>query len=176
VPVRVRNFPLNRVRNAGQSNPDRSLTETWVGPGRISTAFDGFEAGDRMYLSREIEPAGPVLQRRRFARVEIQCRARIRIGTRQYAGYIHNISRGGAKLRTISPIRKLGAVILRLPDLPPLSCRLRWTDAYHAGVMFEIPIPAAEFRQWAKTRSALWQDEWAEADFVELAELDLRPA
>lgn len=66
---------------------------------------------------------------RRFPRHEIQCRARIRIGTRHYAGYIHNISRGGAKLRTITPIRKLGRVVLRLPDLPPLQCRLRWTDA-----------------------------------------------
>lgn len=125
-----------------------------------------------MYLSREFERSEPVLQRRRFARVEIQCRARIRIGPRQYAGYIHNISRGGAKLRTISPIRRLGVVMLRLPDLPPLSCRLRWTDSYHAGVMFEIPIPAAEFRQWAKGRSALWQADWAEADLTEFPEFD----
>jgi len=125
-----------------------------------------------MDLSGKFEPAERVVQRRRFARVEIQCRARIRIGPRQYAGYIHNISRGGAKLRTISPIRKLGVVMLRLPDLPPLSCRLRWTDAYHAGVMFEMPIPAAEFRQWAKSRSASCEDDWAEADFAVFPEFD----
>jgi hypothetical protein len=35
------------------------------------------------------------------------------IGSRHYAGYLHNISRGGAKLRTITPIRKVGAVLLR---------------------------------------------------------------
>jgi hypothetical protein len=64
----------------------------------------------------------------------------------------------GAKLRTISPIRKLGTVILRLPDLTPLSCQLRWSDAYHAGVMFEMPLPEAEFRQWAEGRLSLLLD------------------
>lgn len=106
-----------------------------------------------MYLADGFELSRSRVQRRRFSRLNIQCRARIRIGTRQYAGYIHNISRGGAKLRTISPIRKVGAVILRLPDLRPLRCRLCWADAYHAGVMFEIPLTAKELRLWAEDRS-----------------------
>jgi hypothetical protein len=93
-------------------------------------------------------------RRRRFKRLEIQCRARIRIGKRQYAGYLHNISQGGAKLRTISPIGRLGNVILRLPDLPPLKCRLRWTNAYNAGVSFELPLTRSEFVEWTEARSA----------------------
>ena len=125
-----------------------------------------------MYLSREIEPAAPVLQRRRFARVEIQCRARIRIGTRQYAGYIHNISRGGAKLRTISPIRRAGAVILYLPDLPPLKCELRWTDFYNAGVAFKMSLSASEFRDWAQSRLTFPAGhEGLECTFTELPDL-----
>jgi PilZ domain-containing protein len=75
------------------------------------------------------------------------------IGTRHYAGYLHNISQGGAKLRTITPIRKLGSVLLRLPDLPPLRCTLRWTDAYNAGVAFELAISHADLAEWAKSRS-----------------------
>ena len=91
-------------------------------------------------------------QRRSFPRYQVQCRARIRIGNRQYAGYIHNISRGGAKLRTITTIRKVGSVILRLPDLPPLRCQLRWTDSYNAGVSFELVLPSNELRRWAAER------------------------
>src|SRR6478609_8514626 len=109
-----------------------------------------------MYLSDPSERVEPLLQRRRFSRLEIQCRARIRIGDRQYAGYIHNISRGGAKLRTITPIRRLGTVVLRLPDLPPLRCRLCWTDAYHAGVTFESPLSASELPR-------TWQPVWRNA-------------
>lgn len=87
-------------------------------------------------------------------RWDIQCRARIRIGNRQYAGYIHNISPAGAKLRTISSIRKLGAVILKLPDLPPIRCQLRWSDGYNAGVAFERTFARDEFSMWDATATA----------------------
>lgn len=125
-----------------------------------------------MYLSDRAEPVQPAPQRRRFPRLDVQCRARIRIGTRQYAGYIHNISQGGAKLRTISPIRKVGAVILRLPDLPPLRCRLCWMDAYNAGVAFEIALSPAELKRWAQSRSEFRDAaDGTDCEFAHVAEL-----
>ena len=104
-------------------------------------------------------------RRREFARFNILCRARIRIGNRQYAGYLHNISRGGAKLRTISPIRKVGSVILQLPDLRPLLCELRWTDSYNAGVAFGPLLSRSELANWAEMRSTIIEiDEPPESD------------
>lgn len=102
--------------------------------------------------------------RRRFPRLEIQCRARILIGKRQYSGYLHNISQRGAKLRTITPIHRPGKVLLTLPDLPPLRCELRWTDSYNAGVSFELPLPREDLLSWAKTRSEI-------VDLDQLAEI-----
>ena len=119
-----------------------------------------------MYLSDSIVRPQRVRQRRQFARLEVQCPARIRIGTRQYAGYIHNISQGGAKLTTLSPIRKLGKVILRLPDLPPLRCQLRWTDPYNAGVAFELRLPLEELLRWARERSSAGVDSILEAEIT----------
>jgi len=107
-----------------------------------------------VYLSNTFEAARPVRERRRSHRFDIQCRARIHIGRRHYAGYVHNISRTGAKLRTISPIRRAGTVILYLPDLPPLKCELCWTDSYNAGVAFKLSLSAREFRDWAESRLA----------------------
>ena len=124
-----------------------------------------------MDMSHEFGEARPTRQRRRHPRYEVQCRARIQIGKRQYAGYIHNISESGARLRTISSIRKLGNVILRLPDLPPLKCQLRWTDAYHAGVIFELPLGKAELGGWVRSRAAfvkLNQGPEPECELVEL--------
>ena len=106
-----------------------------------------------MYLSKECDERGP--QRRQHARYGIQCRARIQIGKRHYAGYIQDISEAGAKLRTVSSIRRLGDVILRLPDLPSLKCQLRWTDAYHAGVVFELPLTKEQFDHWISGREAV---------------------
>jgi hypothetical protein len=124
-----------------------------------------------MYLSHAFDEARPIGQRRRHPRFEVQCRARIQIGNRQYAGYIHNISERGAKLRTISSIRKLGKVILRLPDLPPIRCQLRWTDAYHAGVIFELRLSKAELGRWVKNRAAFVQLNQGPEPACELVEM-----
>ena len=119
-----------------------------------------------MYLSDSMVRPQRVRQRRRFPRLEVQCPARILIGTRQYAGYIHNIGQGGAKLTTLSPIRKLGKVILRLPDLPPLRCQLRWTDPYNAGVAFELRLPREELLRWARERSSAGVHSILEAEIT----------
>lgn len=105
-----------------------------------------------MYLDHAQFEEAVALGRRVSLRKEIQCRARIRIGNRCYAGYIHNISPEGAKLRTVSHIRRPGRVVLTLPDLPPLMCELRWHDAYNAGVQFEIPLPKPILRRWILER------------------------
>ena len=105
-----------------------------------------------MYLTPPAARAERPPKRRQFPRHDIQCRARIHIGTCHYAGYLQNISQAGAKLRTITPIRKLGPVLLRLPDLPPLRCQLRWTDSYNAGVSFELGLTRDQLIEWMDSR------------------------
>lgn len=105
-----------------------------------------------MYL-QEAPNSSTVTCRRRSQRHSVLCRAKIEIGKRHYTGYIHNISRNGAKLRTITPVRKPGPVVLILPDLPPIRCELRWTDSYNAGVQFARALRSAEFSAWAEMRS-----------------------
>lgn len=123
-----------------------------------------------MYLTTVAQfRGGP--DRRSDARIGVQCRARILIGTRHYAGYLHDISPDGARLRTISPIRKVGAVLLQLPDMPLLRCRLRWADAYHAGIKFELPLSKAELDAWVSGRLRVSeQPQTGLADLVELAD------
>ena len=60
-------------------------------------------SSEAVYHSHPQTWATEDFSRREFPRLQIDCRARIRIGNRQYAGYLH-ISQGGAKLRTITPI------------------------------------------------------------------------
>lgn len=108
-----------------------------------------------MQVSKRLEKAEDAPDRRTFRRCEVQCRARIVIGTRHYAGYLHNISRGGARLRTITPIGRIGTVLLKLPDLPPLRCRLQWSDSYNAGVAFELLLRSDIMADWLRSRSAV---------------------
>lgn len=107
-----------------------------------------------MYL-QVAQLSSPGRCRRNSQRHSIHCRAKIQIGKRHYTGYIHNISRAGAKLRTITPIRRVGPVVLTLPDLPPIRCELRWTDSYNAGVQFARALRLADFSAWAEARSGV---------------------
>ena len=118
--------------------------EDWVAAvgARIVVIFEGRDAAGK---------GGTIKRITQFMNPRI---TRIVIGKRQYAGYIQDVSEGGARLRTVTSIRKLGNVILRLPDLPPLTCRLCWTDAYHAGVVFERKLTKADLRKWVETRAA----------------------
>lgn len=106
-----------------------------------------------MYLAKIVSEPETEKDRRKQPRYNLQCRARIVIGTRHHAGYVSDISPTGAKLRTITPIARPGTVLLRLPDLPVLRCCLRWHDAYNAGVAFACPLDEGEFEAWLSTRS-----------------------
>lgn len=96
--------------------------------------------------------ARPAPTRREFDRLNVRCRARIRIGKREYAGLIENISNGGARIVTLTPIRGLGPVNLRLPDLPPLGGHIRWIEPHGGGVCFELALSEATLDEWAKSR------------------------
>jgi hypothetical protein len=106
-----------------------------------------------MHVSERRANPRTACRRRNFHRHDVRCRARIVIGTRHYAGYVDNISVAGARLRTISPIGKPGNVLLKLPDLPPLRCRLRWSDSHHAGVAFELLLSGSMLSAWLQGRS-----------------------
>lgn len=89
---------------------------------------------------------------RQHPRLEVSCRIDVRIGKRRYAGYLEDISRGGARLRTLTAIRQTGKVHLRLPDLEPVRCELRWNDQFNAGVSFEVDLSSTEIDRWTGTR------------------------
>jgi hypothetical protein len=91
-------------------------------------------------------------QEREFARLNVQARARIRIGKRAYAGYVENISERGARIVTLTPIRNSGRVIVAVPDLQPLSGELRWSDGCVGGVRFALKLDSEVLHQWLSLR------------------------
>jgi hypothetical protein len=124
-----------------------------------------------MYMAHAFDVKEPVMGRRKHPRFAVLCRARVRIGKRQYAAYLHNISEAGARLRTVCSIRKLGAVTLRLPDLEVLHCKLSWTDNYHAGLIFDRPLSKTELTKWMTSRASYAQINSGPELYAELCEL-----
>lgn len=92
------------------------------------------------------------MRAREFARMGVEARARIRIGKRAYAGYIENISEGGARIVTLTPIRDSGRVQVAVPDLKPLAGELRWADGCVGGVEFGLKLEPEVLHQWLSLR------------------------
>lgn len=89
---------------------------------------------------------------RAFDRLQLRCPVRIRIGNRQYAAYLENISEGGAKIWTLSPITDHGKVQLTIPDMPLLRGDLRWAGIHEAGLRFAILEYASLVQRWVHER------------------------
>lgn len=82
----------------------------------------------------------------------MQARAKIRIGRRAYAGYVENISEGGARIVTLTPIKDSGKVIVTVPDLRPLGGQLRWSNGCVGGVQFHLKLDRETLDQWLALR------------------------
>lgn len=110
-------------------------------------------AQDRLEGSLELVSALPrQLDQRQFVRLPVQARARIRIGKRAYAGYIEEISEGGARIVTLTPIRGAGPVVVQVPDLEPLNGELRWFAGRVAGIRFRLKLDAIVMHHWLSLR------------------------
>jgi hypothetical protein len=93
--------------------------------------------------------------RRKSLRLSLRCRARIRIGKREYAGYVEDISKSGARISTLTPIRGAGPVCLIIPDLPPMRGLIRWMEPHGGGVCFTMSVCGSALEEWAASRLAI---------------------
>jgi hypothetical protein len=96
----------------------------------------------------------PAPDRRESPRLNLRCRARIRVGKREYAGYVEDISNGGARIRTLTPIQGIGPVCLIIPDLPPIRGYIRWMEPQSGGVCFSMSVSGSVLAEWARSRMA----------------------
>jgi hypothetical protein len=122
-------------------------------PGRVAWARDWYvgltfdEAIDveEALASRWISECG---QRPRLPRIEVECPARVRIGSRFYAGTLRNISQGGAKVEIARSLEAWGDASLRVADLPPFASQIRWMFGDCLGLSFNERLPFEVLALW----------------------------
>jgi len=119
----------------------------WVKDGHVGVRFDGaVEISD--ILTHGPRPDG---RKSRPPRLDVSCRARLRVGEDRYRVQIRDISQGGVKVEIDEILDADSDVLVSVEGLAPVKGVVRWWRDGVAGIAFLRPIPFDALTGWLET-------------------------
>src|SRR5689334_20311410 len=92
--------------------------------------------------------------RARPPRLEIACKASVKVGKVYYSVDVHDVSLGGMKVEPIDEYCVGKKVIVVIESLRPVKGEVRWFSDRKAGIVFEKPLDFDELAEWVGKRLA----------------------
>ena len=93
--------------------------------------------------------------RPRPPRLEIACKASVRVGKLYYSVDVHDISLEGMKVEPIEEYCVGKKVIVVVESLRPIKGEVRWYKDRRAGIIFDKPLNFDELSEWVGKRLEL---------------------
>jgi len=93
--------------------------------------------------------------RPRPPRLEIACKASVKVGKVYYTVNVHDISLGGMKVEPIDEYCVGKKVIVVIESLRPVKGEVRWFSDRRAGIVFDKPLEFDELSEWVGKRLEL---------------------
>ena len=93
--------------------------------------------------------------RPRPPRLEIACKASVRVGKVYYTVDVHDISLDGMKVEPIEEYCVGKHVIVVVESLRPIKGEVRWYSERKAGIVFDKPLEFEELAEWVGKRLEL---------------------
>ena len=93
--------------------------------------------------------------RPRPPRLEVQCKANLRVGKTYCNCDVHDISLGGMKVEPIEEYCLGKQVVVVVESLRPIKGEVRWFADRKAGVVFDKPLKFEELAEWIGKRLEL---------------------
>jgi hypothetical protein len=93
--------------------------------------------------------------RARPPRLEVQCKASVRVGKTYYNCDVHDISLAGMKIEPIEEYCLGKQVVVVVESLRPIKGEVRWFSERKAGIVFETPLTFEELAEWVGKRLEL---------------------
>ena len=90
--------------------------------------------------------------RPRPPRLEVACKASIRVGKLYYTVDVHDISLGGMKVEPIDEYCVGREVVVTVESLRPIRGEVRWYSDRKAGIVFKKPLEFEELTEWVGKR------------------------
>jgi hypothetical protein len=93
--------------------------------------------------------------RPRPPRLQIACKASVRVGKVYYTVDVHDISLGGMKVEPIEEYCVGKKVVVVVESLRPVKGEVRWYSDRKAGIVFDKPLDFDELAEWVGKRLEL---------------------
>jgi hypothetical protein len=93
--------------------------------------------------------------RPRPPRLEVDCKATLKLGKTYYTVDVHDISLGGLKVEPIDEYCLGKQVVVVVESLRPIRGEVRWFSDRKAGIVFDKPMKFEELAEWVGKRLEL---------------------
>lgn len=123
-------------------------TVTWIRDGLVGVKFD--QTVDLGELLAGRKPRHGF--RPRPPRLNVECKASVRLGKVYYNVDVHDISLGGMKVAPIEEYCVGKEVTVVVESLRPIKGEVRWFSDRLAGIVFQKPLDFDELAEWVGKR------------------------
>jgi hypothetical protein len=126
-------------------------TVVWIREGLVGLKFDqSVDLGELLAGRKPRHGFRP-----RPPRLQVSCRASVRVGKTYYTVDVHDISLGGIKVEPIQQYCVGKEVIVVVESLRPIKGEIRWYSERRAGIVFHKPLEFEELAEWIGKRLEL---------------------
>jgi hypothetical protein len=120
----------------------------WIREGLVGVKFD--QTVDLGELLAGRKPRHGF--RPRTPRLNVECKASVRVGKIYYTVDVHDISLGGMKVAPIEEYCVGREVTVVVESLKPIKGEVRWFSERRAGIVFDKPLDFEELAEWVGKR------------------------
>jgi hypothetical protein len=123
----------------------------WIRDGTIGLKFDqNVDLGELLAGRKPRHGFRP-----RPPRLEVSCKASVRVGKVYYTVDVHDISLGGMKVEPIEEYCLGKDVVVVVESLRPIKGQVRWFADRRAGIVFDKELKFEELSEWVGKRLEL---------------------
>ena len=120
----------------------------WIKDGNVGIAFKDPIDVEEMLSNASLTESGLLP---RMPRVEVDWLATVRAGATTTCVTIRDISQGGVKFESDTPIEPGQQVTLTIDRFRSVPGMLRWYEDSHGGIAFNEPVPFGELMSWLRS-------------------------
>ena len=133
------------------SNQKIPASVVWIREDHVGLKFDqDLDLGELLAGRKQRHGFRP-----RPPRLEIACKASVRVGKTYYTVDVHDISTGGMKVAPIAEYCVNKKVVVVVESLRPIKGEVRWYSDRRAGIVFDRPLEFDELAEWVGKRLEL---------------------